>query len=140
MIDTPCLVDKKMVRCLAHSRASNSLRLEPGFIDTLLASIKDWRSPFDASLNCTILSAINSPGLGCLPLLRTDAEKGITEKGVRSRTKKIECLLRTLTRPLRLEFLNALYHVTSRRNAAQHKGRRIALIAFLRGAVQFDFR
>ncbi|MBL0010444.1 MAG: hypothetical protein IPP22_04345 [Nitrosomonas sp.] len=34
-----------------------------------------------------------------------------------------------MIRPLRLEFPNALYHVKLRENAAQHKGRRMAIIA-----------
>ena len=33
---------------------------------------------------------------------------------VRSRIKKNKCILRTMSRPLRLEFPNTLYHVTSR--------------------------
>ena len=33
---------------------------------------------------------------------------------VRSRTQKNRCILHSMTRPLRLEFQNALYHVTSR--------------------------
>ncbi len=42
---------------------------------------------------------------------------------------RIDCILRAMTRPLRLEFPNALYHVKLRENAAQHKGRRMAIIA-----------
>ena len=34
--------------------------------------------------------------------------------GVRSRIKKNKCILQTMSRPLRLEFPNALYHITSR--------------------------
>jgi len=34
-----------------------------------------------------------------------------------------------MTRPLRLEFPNTLYHVTLRENAAQHDGRKMAIIA-----------
>ena len=37
-----------------------------------------------------------------------------SQKGVRSRNKKNKCILRAMSRPLRLEFPNALYHVTSR--------------------------
>jgi len=42
---------------------------------------------------------------------------------------RIDYILRAMTRPLRLEFPNALYHVKLRENAAQHKGRRMAIIA-----------
>ena len=53
---------------------------------------------------------------------------------VRSRTKNIDCLLRTMTRARRLEFPNALYHVTSRGNAAQHNGRKMTIIAAYKGS------
>ncbi len=39
---------------------------------------------------------------------------GVQAAGVRSRIKKNWCILQAMTRSLRLEFQNALYHVTSR--------------------------
>jgi len=63
-----------------------------------------------------------------LEIITVKLRKSERERG-RSRTRKRDCMLRAMTRPLRLEFLDTLYHITSRWARSAHKGRKMPLIA-----------
>jgi len=62
----------------------------------------------NAIKHCTLAAAIQE-AVSLLPA-------SSSQKGVRSRTKNIECILQAMTRTLWLEFSNALHYVTSRRD------------------------